>query len=187
MRPKFKIALATIAVLFIILYVIFLKTDYLIPSRIEIQDPAGFTKCIINELDKELPPSDTLYIATLKLYGICGTGIETPSPFEEKISRLKEGIKEPVYISDSRYESLYGFSNRIILTGNAIGGPEGCNCFISKKSIALTPGFIKKLYLINYEKLRKNDADILITDFENINTILKFNMKFSKGKWQVVE
>lgn len=187
MKIKYKYVLAITALLLIALYITFLKTDYLIPSRSEVQDPSGFTQCIIRELDKKLPPADTLHIVTYKLDLICGTGVEPSSLFEEKITRLKEAINEPVYIQYPSYRALYNFSGRSILTGTFNGGPEGCNCFDSKIIIPLTPEFAKKLYVINYEKLRKNNASILITDFEETNTILKFNIERSQEKWQVVQ
>ena len=132
MRSKKLLSLIILILSSIILYIIFMSTEFYMPKPKEIENPKQLASEIAKKIISDVK-SDTLFLIVDNPSLICGSeGRNSRSEFLQKVDDLKYAIKTEYYFQKlESFEPFYKDEDRVIITGRSSAGPEGCGCFRS--------------------------------------------------------
>ncbi|RZK01624.1 MAG: hypothetical protein EOO46_19745 [Flavobacterium sp.] len=163
--------------------VLFVKTNLLIPEPEVIQSGKKIGAKIVSEIHKRETGKDTIFLSTGRWISIeCGLEERNPyffSTFKDQCSKLRRFIRNPYVLQNDAYDDIDDFKHPKIIVGHisSEGRYDNPQKFYSDSiHFDLEPfGETRKIYYINFVKLRENEVHVSI--YDSIRKVEKHNFK----------
>lgn len=169
----------------VLLYFVFISTDFYIPKRKKIENQKELATAIVNEVIKLASNKDTLYLIIENHSVTCGNETDNRSQFTKKIQALKYAIRTRYnFDKENSFEQVYKNNNKNIVTGSSSSGGEGCYCFTSP-IVYFDYEKIKEknVYEVKYNSISEDEVDISIINYSNNQEVQSFTLVLENYNW----
>ena len=169
----------------VLLYFIFIATDFYIPKSKKIENQKELAIAIANEAMKIASNKDTLYLIIENYSVTCGNETDNRSQFTKKMQALKYAIRTRYnFDKENSFEQVYKNNEKNIVTGSSSFGGEGCYCF---KSSIVNFDYEKikekNVYEVKYNSISEDEVDISIINYSNNQEVQSFTLDLENNNW----
>lgn len=161
--------------------------ESLILKQQEIENPKQFKASLISEITTQIKPSDTLFLVTTRLFGVCGNdptfdNITTPEEAKANLEYIKAN---PYFVNaDNDFEEINKIGTHVVIVGTAFEDEFSSENFTLKNENTKVE---KIIYDIDYTAVQKDTVQVALKQFYQ-NDVPPINLTFvlNQDKWHYV-